>query len=351
MFAFKEGGGALKLSGWDHDAKDFAPEVTLKPEVSLTGKPRKSDIASFYKEGVESDSDEEPHERFSNGKITKKAGLAFYEDSSSQILSSGAGPSNSSRRSIPLDTTAKKGGPMYITSGEVQSAARSSNVNRKVIQESVVSNQNERKPPMRRASLGGTMDSSRKSFTRNLDELMLGSDDDMANIQKRYSQGAASETVAKGKQILKMAEEEDPLVYGSRGSSIALSRVMSDDMGSTGSKKDIRNDIRFSRTEDVIKKSPSEVRFGYHEEFEASEDEDEPTNGLDDDESVADVIQAIGRDNGWTDAEIIRDTMELMKNRLRTVRDLRRMTPQGWAEIPNLLPITKDLLRQVIRNN
>ncbi|KAI9335437.1 hypothetical protein DFJ73DRAFT_851687 [Zopfochytrium polystomum] len=65
--------------------------------------------------------------------------------------------------------------------------------------------------------------------------------------------------------------------------------------------------------------------------------------------SVADVVQQLGAANGWSEDEVLQDTKELMRNRLRTVRDLRRMTAQGWSELSSLLPVVKDLLRQAIQ--
>ncbi|KAJ1548682.1 hypothetical protein HK405_000736 [Cladochytrium tenue] len=66
--------------------------------------------------------------------------------------------------------------------------------------------------------------------------------------------------------------------------------------------------------------------------------------------SVADVVEQLGRDHNWSPEEIAKDIGQLMRHRLRTVRDLRRLSELGWREITSIPLVTKDLLRQVIHD-
>ncbi|KAJ1547362.1 hypothetical protein HK405_006048 [Cladochytrium tenue] len=70
---------------------------------------------------------------------------------------------------------------------------------------------------------------------------------------------------------------------------------------------------------------------------------------LPEDMSVADVVEQLGHDHNWSPEEIAKDIGQLMRHRLRTVRDLRRLSDQGWREITSIPLATKDWLRQVIQ--
>ncbi|KAJ3104521.1 hypothetical protein HDU97_009134 [Phlyctochytrium planicorne] len=69
---------------------------------------------------------------------------------------------------------------------------------------------------------------------------------------------------------------------------------------------------------------------------------------LADETTANEIITNIGKENGWTEDEIEADIVTLRKNRLRNAHDLRKLSKTAWAEIQNLLPVTKDLLRSAV---
>ncbi|KAJ3095110.1 hypothetical protein HDU96_001334 [Phlyctochytrium bullatum] len=70
-----------------------------------------------------------------------------------------------------------------------------------------------------------------------------------------------------------------------------------------------------------------------------------PGATLQDSMPVAELVDHIGKENGWLPDEVKADVDALMKNRLRTVGDLRKLSKTGWAEVQGLLPVSKDLMR------
>ncbi|KAJ3327503.1 hypothetical protein HDU76_011684 [Blyttiomyces sp. JEL0837] len=69
---------------------------------------------------------------------------------------------------------------------------------------------------------------------------------------------------------------------------------------------------------------------------------------ISDTDSVAEILSRIALEHEWTTEELQDDLNALRKNRIRSVKDLRRLTAQGWNEMSYLLPITKDLLRSAV---
>lgn len=60
------------------------------------------------------------------------------------------------------------------------------------------------------------------------------------------------------------------------------------------------------------------------------------------------IMRRIGAYRNWTENEIQTDINTLESNRLRCVKDLRDLSPEGWKEIGGLLPLVKDLLLKEI---
>ena len=60
------------------------------------------------------------------------------------------------------------------------------------------------------------------------------------------------------------------------------------------------------------------------------------------------IMQYIGKNEDWTDEEVNGDVEILKKNRIRTAKDVRKVSMNTWKEITNVLPVTKDLLREAV---
>jgi len=56
------------------------------------------------------------------------------------------------------------------------------------------------------------------------------------------------------------------------------------------------------------------------------------------------ILRRIGAYRNWSEHEIQSDLAALEVNRIRTVRDIREMTTDGWREVKELVPLVKDLL-------
>lgn len=285
MFSYGGGGGMLKLSGWDHKTGDVVPEIVKKAEVT------KSDVKSFYKEEV-SDSADDSDEDGRGPPANKKA----QKPSASKRPAPSASLSNQEVMVLSPDDLGQT------------SSSRNSRSSRK----SEISNIDESQQKMANSS-GKDMNMDSKTVSKKLNDLIILENN--AEAKPRRSSLRSS---------LKNRTSES--------SSTELTRAPSE--------------VRF-----CFKKDVKEINARWDEDECAGDGEGEAgvnKNSLGDDESVADVVKAVGKDNGWTEEEIVKDTLALMKNRLRTVRDLRRLKPEEWNDIPDLLPIAKDLLRQVI---
>lgn len=56
------------------------------------------------------------------------------------------------------------------------------------------------------------------------------------------------------------------------------------------------------------------------------------------------ILRRIGAYRNWSEIEIQADALALEANRIRTVRDIRDLSADGWREVKDLLPLVKDLL-------
>ena len=60
--------------------------------------------------------------------------------------------------------------------------------------------------------------------------------------------------------------------------------------------------------------------------------------------SAAKIMRRIGAYRNWSENEIQADLNALEYHRLRTIKDMRDLSSDGWKEIKELLPLVKDLL-------
>jgi hypothetical protein len=70
--------------------------------------------------------------------------------------------------------------------------------------------------------------------------------------------------------------------------------------------------------------------------------------GITDDTDVSVFIYELGKRFEWTMDEIENDLDILKRNRLRKVKDLKAISSVGWAEIKELLPVVKDIIRTTL---
>jgi hypothetical protein len=63
---------------------------------------------------------------------------------------------------------------------------------------------------------------------------------------------------------------------------------------------------------------------------------------------IGQVMTEIARQHEWTPAELESDLNVLKKNRIKTIRDMRTLSEKGWDQLSELLPLTKDLIKQAI---
>jgi hypothetical protein len=73
-----------------------------------------------------------------------------------------------------------------------------------------------------------------------------------------------------------------------------------------------------------------------------------PTNSIPDACLAEQLLTRIAFEHSWTPEELEHDLHVLNSHRIRTAKDIRRISREVWHEIPELLPVTKDLLRQAV---
>ncbi|KAJ3183939.1 hypothetical protein HK101_009863 [Irineochytrium annulatum] len=164
-------------------------------------------------------------------------------------------------------------------------------------------------------------------------------------------------------------------IYGSLGSSIALSMA-------SVALEDLEEDARLEREARIAEKKKEAARrasisagngalvknAGDHASKQSlnagaglrrrpsdaigglqSESMEIPEPEIPDGTPVGDIMRAIAREHEWTDEELLQDLEELRRQRIRTAKDVRKVTMDGWAEMTRLLPVTKDMLRSAVQ--
>ncbi|KAJ3410085.1 hypothetical protein HDV05_004110 [Chytridiales sp. JEL 0842] len=63
---------------------------------------------------------------------------------------------------------------------------------------------------------------------------------------------------------------------------------------------------------------------------------------------VSSILARVAFEHNWSPEELDGDLEALNKHRIRTAKDVRKLTKVVWAEIVDVLPVTKDLLRQAV---
>jgi hypothetical protein len=135
------------------------------------------------------------------------------------------------------------------------------------------------------------------------------------------------------------SDEED--IYGGQVGSLSLSDRMPDtiDIGRVKIPGTSRSSVSFKTPTPSISPNASLTSNKTFSKTDRIVDDSTPVNA---------IMKRIAFDHEWTQAELDADLDVMVKNRLRTVKDLRKLSPQGWKDIEGLLPLTKSLLQKAI---